>query len=189
MPKFFTFNDGFRVCIDKMIITRIRPLTDPDSGGKHLYTDEEFAEILATKPAGVRRTIRSKDKKNFYHEGTIVAYSVEVVLANGSLDELSLRIDEYDRFMQAVDVQSTDKQSKIEADNKNPGPLPQTIFDFAPEWAEYAAMDADGDIYFYDDEPKLYEDDYVWERGKGKRSSRFYYSDISWRRSLTRRAE
>lgn len=61
----------------------------------------------------------------------------------------------------------------------------------APEW-KWAAMDRDGEVYFYTDEPCISTRDWMWTRGGGDYCNSVLAintDSINWERSLTERPE
>lgn len=61
----------------------------------------------------------------------------------------------------------------------------------APEW-KWAAMDGDGEVYFYTDEPCISTRDWMWTRGGGDYCDSVLAintDSINWERSLTERPE
>lgn len=185
MAKFFNFNDGTRVCVDDMQVRYIRPIINADIQCRSMYSQEELEDIMKKKPAGISRIVVSIVGERVYEERPIIAYEVTVIFQGTTGDKVYLRIDEYTRFLETlseVDSKDTDET------RDDLGPLPQAIFDSAPEWAKYAAMDDDGSIYFYDDEPKLNEEGYIWETRRCSRQE-MYRAHKEWKESLTRRAK
>lgn len=185
MTKFFSFNDGTMVCVDDMKVRYIRPVIDTDLQCRSMYSHEELADITEKKPAGCCRIIVSKGCERVYEEHPVIAYEVTVIFQDTLGDRIYLRVDEYERFLETVGGWNS-KDTAETCDDL--GPLPQVMFDSAPEWAKYAAIDANGSVYFYEAEPKVYEAGYIWENKKGSRQER-YWSSTEWKKSLTRRAK
>lgn len=185
MAKFFNFNNGTRVCVDDMQVRYIIPVTDIDGSCRSMYSKEELADITEKKPAGIRRSIVSRGGDRVYDEHAIIAYEVTVIFHGTIENKIYLRVDEYSRFLETLGVEDSEDTDET---RESLGPLPQSIFNSSPEWSKYAAMDEDGSIYFYDEEPKLCEDYDVWESVQGTRTTR-YLPYVSWKESLTRRAK
>ena len=56
----------------------------------------------------------------------------------------------------------------------------------APEWANWLAMDADGEWYWFEREPEIEGDG--WDQDKGMSENRHELASVdSWTRSLERR--
>lgn len=186
MAKFFDFNDGTKVCVDGMQVRYIRPVIDTDLQCRSMYSREEFVDITEKKPAGVSRIVVSRGGERVYEERPVIAYEVTVIFQGTTEDKIYLRVDEYDRFLETVGEEDSKATDKTYADLL--GPLPQAVFDSAPEWAKYAAMDDDGSIYLYEEEPIVYEDDYVWGGVKDARQERCWLH-VTWKKSLTKRSK
>ena len=185
MAKFFSFNNGTMVCIDGIQVRYVRPVIDTDLQCRSMYSHEELADITGNKPAGTSCILVNKGGERVYEKHPVIAYEVTVIFQGTTDAKMYLRVDEYERFRETVigvDRKNTDETYD------NLGPLPQAIFDSAPEWAKYAAMEDDGSIYLYDEEPRLNEDDYVWEAGKGTRQI-LCWMPVAWSESLTKRAK
>lgn len=60
-------------------------------------------------------------------------------------------------------------------------------FDEAPEWANYWAMDKDGQAFWYDTEPYQEFKDWYWTGEYGKKAPSFGLSPFYWKQSLTKR--
>ena len=185
MAKFFNFNDGTMVCVDDMQVRYIRPVIDTDMQCRAMYSLDELVDITEQKPAGVSRIVVSKGGERVYEEHPIIAYEMTVIFQGTAGDKIYLRVDEYSRFLETINEEDSKDTGKPW---DSLGPLPQAIFDSAPEWARYAAMDDDGLIYFYDDEPKLYEEGYIWESRRGSRQE-MYRPHTEWKESLTKKAK
>lgn len=185
MAKFFNFNDGTLVCVDAMQIRYIRPVIDTDLRCRSMYSHEELADITEKKPAGISRIVVSRGGERVYEEHPVIAYEVTVIFQGTTGDKIYLRVDEYERFLETVGGEGSKATDETYDDL---GPLPQAVFDSAPEWAKYAAMDDDGSIYLYEEEPIVYEAGYIWESRKGSRQER-YWPPTEWKKSLTRRAK
>lgn len=185
MAKFFSFNDGTMVCMDGMQVRYIRPVIDSDIQCRSMYSLEELVDITEKKPAGISRIVVSKGGERVYEEHPIIAYEVTVIFQGTAGDKIYLRVDEYARFLETMNEMDNKDTGKT---CENLGPLPQAIFDSAPEWARYAAMDDCGAIYFYDDEPKLNEEGYIWEVRRCSRQE-IYRPHTEWKESLTKRSK
>lgn len=185
MAKFFNFNDGTKVCVDAMQVRYIRPVIDTDLQCRSMYSHEELVDITDKKPAGISRILVNKGGERVYEKHPVIAYEVTVIFQGTTGDKIYLRVDEYERFLETVggeDSKATDETCD------NLGPLPQAIFDSAPEWANYAAMDEEGLVYLYEEKPILYEDEYVWGGAKDTRQCPCW-SHVSWKESLTKRSK
>lgn len=184
MAKFFSFNDGTMVCMDGMQVRYIRPVIDIDIQCRSMYSHEELAGITENKPAGVCRILINKEGERVYDEHPIIAYEVTVIFQGTAGDKIYLRVDEYERFLETIEE---DNNKDTDETYEDLGPLPQDIFDYAPEWAKYAAMDESGRIRFYAGD--VYPDPYGYGewRMKNKKDNSTTIKLKGWENSKIKR--
>ena len=100
------------VCVDAMQVRYIRPVIDADIQCRSMYSQEELEDITEKKPAGISRIVVSRGGERVYEEHPVIAYEVTVIFQGTTGDKIYLRVDEYERFREAVigvDSKNTDE--------------------------------------------------------------------------------
>lgn len=165
-------------------IFSIEPRTSSEVSSEFVngnYTAEEWAEIKAYAPYG--RTVRGKDDMPMFHtvDMPIAGYSVNYKAVISTVSTV-IHPDDYKKLLDVLQCDEDEQTICCSALTQDVFKLPD-----CPDWAEYAAIDGDGNAYYYEKKPQT---DYTeWgldARGDGvKPIDGVWYKD--WMNSLIKR--
>ena len=121
-----------------------------------------------------------------------------VCWVEGNSHELLELIENKERHNKMIGLWENVKPFHLVADNYLPegwrvvGPESKTLYDWrkAPEWANWAAMDEDGDVFWYEGKPKMFEGREYWsctEEGSDEADENVKLRYVPWDQSLEQR--
>lgn len=154
MSVIITTKDG-RV-LNTQDIFSIEPQTSSEVSCEFVtrnYTVEEWAEIKAHAPYG--KAVRDKDGMSMFHTVDMPIAGYRVTSNSGMC--MFIHPDDYKKLL---DVLQGDEDQQTQSGVMQG--LTQDVFAASdcPDWAEYAAIDANGDAYYYAKKPRPTE--YRW---------------------------
>lgn len=175
MAKFFRMDDGHIYNIDSIVAVYPRVLVGRVRRELRFrgLPDLDIDKLEAEAPAGY---LYLPTADGGIERKAIVCYTMQMPSDHSDISIL-LTVDEYKRLCAALEVECNQETPSHDA------VLDQSIFNRSdcPYWAEYAAMEADGRVYWYDIEPKI--DDNMWSSsGRAANVNRY-----EWDSSLIKR--
>lgn len=155
--------------INISMITNIKPILDREIGREYaerLYTQDEYNRLIDSKDVKKRRVMH---QNVLWSQVDIPIVAYKVTTTNGSV---VISVPDYDRLMSIMSdwlTKDTGEDEDVVEEGEYYGDEPtepavkltQDIFKYpgCPDWAKWAAVDADGTICVYQKKPDI-EDGY-----------------------------
>lgn len=183
--------------INTSMITNIKPIHSREIGpdAERLYTKDEYSGLIHSKDV---KKCRVMNQEVPWSQVDIPVVAYKVTTTNGSV---VISVPDYERLIKSLSdwlTEDTEEDEDIAEDDEyydNESVMPaakltQSIFKSTdcPDWAEYAAVDKDGEAYLYEQKPKRQAES--WIPGPGDYTGLMDAFDSSnWENSLIKRPE